>query len=148
MTKALSDLLSKKCAQFGRDFKAGRIEEMTNAFYHPEAVMEGRDMPAEKGRLAISRVFQEARDVYSALVIELEEVTQIGDVAFANFTNRNTIVTGGLDIHRGLMIWTRSDDDWFVIRDFFFAEEAPLLEPVALYPVGGRAFTHLRSQRK
>lgn len=148
MTKALSDLLRKKCAQFGRDFKAGRIEEMTNAFYHPDAVMEGRDMPAEHGRSAISRIFQEARDVYSALVIELEDVTQIGDVAFANFTNRNTIVTGGLDIHRGLMIWAREGEDWLVIRDFFFAEDAPLLEPVALFPAGGKAFAQLRSQRK
>lgn len=148
MSSKLSDLLRKKCLQFGRDFKAGRIEAMTNAFYHPDAVMEGRDMPAEVGRLAISRIFEEARGVYSALIIELEDVTQIGDVAFANFTNRNTIIAGGIDVHRGLMIWTLVGDDWLVIRDFFFAEGAPLLDPVALFPVRAGATTHTRSPRK
>ena len=148
MTDTLYDRLRAKCDQFGKDFAAGRLSEMTIAFYHPEAVMEGRDMPAEQGLTAIGHIFEEAREVYSSLTIELEEITQVGDVAFGNFTNRNSIIGGGMDIHRGLMIWTRSGDDWLVVRDFFFSENSPLLSSIGLHAVGGKGAGIPRASRK
>lgn len=147
MTKQLTSHLRKMCDRFGKDFKAGRIAEMTASFYHPDAVMEGRDMLAEKGHQAIGRIFEEARAVYSSLVIELEEVTCVGDVAFANFTNRNGVIGGGEEIHRGLMIWVREGDDWLVVRDFFFAENAPLSNSMALYPAGSKMVSTVRARR-
>lgn len=147
MTAGLTDRLRKKCQRFGEDFAAGRISEMTSRFYHADAVMEGRELPAEKGHQAIARIFAEAREVYSALAIELDSVTQIGDVAFGNFTNRNSIIGGGEDIHRGLMVWVRVNEEWLVARDFFFADGDPLFNSVPHYPLGGTIASPPRSRR-
>ena len=147
MNPELTKLLRKKCATFGKDFKAGRIKEMIDRFYHPEAVMEGRDLPAQEGREAICRIFEEALDVYSSLTIELEDVKLIGDVAFGNFTNRNAIIGGGEDIHRGLLIWRKDGDEWLAVRDFFFAEGDPLFNSIPLYPSAGQVTPPRRSRR-
>lgn len=105
---------------------------MVREFYLADAVMEGRELPAQVGHEAITRIFAEAREAYSVIEIELDPITVIGSVAFGNITNRNTLTSGEIEIHRGLMIWQEVAGDWFVSRDFFFAERDLLISAMEL----------------
>jgi len=96
--------------------------------------MEGRELPAQAGHEAITRIFMEAREACDAITIEMDPITVVGAVAFGNITNRNTLLNGDVEIHRVLMIWQKDDDDWFVSRDFFFAEQGLLLSELDIVP--------------
>lgn len=124
--EAIRDIISGKCLRFEEMFCASRIEEMVAGFYLPSAVLEGRDLPPQRDHGAIARIFREARDTYESISIELDPLEIHDTVAFGTFTNRNTLPTGEVEIHRGIMIWRKIQADWLVARDFFFAEGDPL----------------------
>lgn len=132
--EAVSQRVASKCRQFESRFRAKRIPAMVRDFYLPDAVMEGRDLPAQVGHKAITRIFTEARSACCRIDIELDALTVVGKVAFGNITNRNTLTSGEIEIHRVLMIWQEVDGDWFVSRDFFFAEQDLLLTELEFAP--------------
>ena len=123
-----------KCRQFETHFRARQIATMVREFYLPDAVMEGRELPAQVGHEAITRIFLEAREACSSISIEAEAITVIGKVAFGNITNHNVLLAGPVEIHRVLMIWEEKDGDWFVSRDFFFAEPDVMLSELDVLP--------------
>lgn len=130
--------LIEKCQQFETRFRARQIATMVREFYLPDAVMEGRDMPAQVGHEAITQIFLDAREACSSISIEAEPVTIIGKVAFGNITNHNVLLAGSIEIHRVLMIWEERDGDWFVSRDFFFAEPDLMLSELDVLPRADR----------
>lgn len=123
-----------KCRQFETRFHARQIATMVREFYLPDAVMEGRELPAEVGHEAIIRIFMEAREACSSISIQAEPITVVGKVAFGNITNQNALLTGSIEIHRVLMIWEERDGDWFVSRDFFFPEPNLMLSGPDVLP--------------
>ena len=127
-----------KCRQFETRFRARQIATMVREFYLPDAVMEGRELPAQVGHEAITRIFLEAREACSSISIEAEAITVIGKVAFGNITNHNVLLAGSIEIHRVLMIWEERDGDWFVSRDFFFAEPDLMLSELDVLPRSDR----------
>lgn len=140
MTEAenVEQRLIEKCQQFETRFRTRQIATMVREFYLPDAVMEGRDMPAQVGHEAITQIFLDAREACSSISIEAEPVTIIGKVAFGNITNHNVLLAGSIEIHRVLMIWEERDGDWFVSRDFFFAEPDLMLSELDVLPRADR----------
>ncbi|MBD3760219.1 hypothetical protein O4H52_15345 [Sphingomonadaceae bacterium G21617-S1] len=130
--------LTAKCRQFETRFRARQIAAMVREFYLPDAVMEGRELPAQVGHEAITRIFMEAREACTSITIEMEPISVIGKVAFGNITNHNALLSGFIEIHRVLMIWEEKDGDWFVSRDFFFAEQGLMLSELDVLPRGDR----------
>ncbi len=127
-----------KCRQFEARFRSRQIATMVREFYSPDAIMEGRDLPAQIGHEAITRIFMEAREACGSISIEMEPLTVVGQVAFGNITNHNALLSGFVEIHRVLMIWEEKDGDWFVSRDFFFAEQDLMLGELDVLPRGDR----------
>ena len=137
-TSAVEQRVTAKCRQFETRFRARQIATMVREFYLPEAIMEGRELPAQVGHEAITRIFMEAREACSSITIDMEPITVVGKVAFGNITNHNALLSGIVEIHRVLMIWEEKDGDWFVSRDFFFAEQGLLLSELDVLPRGDR----------
>ncbi|MBO9378157.1 hypothetical protein GG804_15405 [Sphingomonas histidinilytica] len=144
---AVARRVAEKCRQFENRFRAGQLAVMVQEFYLPDAIMEGRELPAQIGHEAITRLFIEVREVCRSIEIEIDPITVIGPVAFGNITNRNTLMTGDVEIHRVLMIWQEKDGDWFVSRDFFFAEQGLLLSELDLVPLVERRPARNRKPR-
>jgi len=143
---AVEQRLIAKCRKFEARFRARQIAAMVREFYLPDAIMEGRELPAQVGHQAITRIFREVREACNSITIEMDSVTVIGKVAFGNITNHNALLSGFVEIHRVLMIWEERDGDWFVSRDFFFAEQGLMLSELDLVPRGDR-IEHRRSGR-
>lgn len=135
---AVEQRVMAKCRQFETRFRARQIAAMVREFYLPDAIMEGRELPAQIGHEAITRIFMEARAACGSITIEMEPLTVIGTVAFGNITNHNALLSGFIEIHRVLMIWEERDGDWFVSRDFFFAEQGLMLSELDVLPRGDR----------
>lgn len=127
--------IAAKCRQFESRFRARQISAMVQDYYAPEAIMEGRDLPAQLGHEAIIHVFMEAREVCHSIRIDMDPITVIGEVAFGNITNRNTMLNGDVEIHRVLTIWQERNGDWFVLRDFFFSEQNLSFGDVGIDPI-------------
>ncbi|WP_232476061.1 Cif family virulence factor [Flavisphingomonas formosensis] len=137
-TTVVEQRVTAKCRLFEARFRARQIAAMVREFYLPEAVMEGRELPAQVGHEAITRIFMEAREACSSITIEMDPITVIGKVAFGNITNHNALSSGFVEIHRVLMIWEERDGDWFVSRDFFFAEQGLMLSELDVLPRSDR----------
>ena len=133
-TNFVEERVVAKCREFETRFRKRQIATMVREFYLPDAVMEGRDMPAQVGHEAITRIFMQARESCSSISIEAEPIRVIGQVAFGNITNQNVLINGSVEIHRVLMIWEEQDGDWFVARDFFFAEPDLMLSELDVLP--------------
>jgi ketosteroid isomerase-like protein len=125
-TTEVQDRLEQKCQQFAALFAAKSINQMIEAFYAVDAVMEGAELTRQHGRDAIERAFSEARESCRSIEINLDPVTVVGDVAFGCITNINVMKDGGCQVHRGMTVWTKSDGDWFVQSDFFFTQREDL----------------------
>ena len=137
-TNLVEQQIIAKCQLFETRFRARQIAAMVREFYLPDAIMEGRDMPAQVGHEAITQIFKQAREACSSISIEAEPITVIGKVAFGNITNHNVLLAGSIEIHRVLMIWEERDGDWFVSRDFFFAEPDLMLSELDVLPRSDR----------
>ncbi len=124
--KKVTDEIARQCVRFEALFKASQIDEMVSLFYAPDAILEGRDLPPQRGREAIRHVFADARAMCHSIKIELDGIEVHGDVAFTGITNTNQLASGEIEVHRGIMIWRRFEAGWQVVRDFFFIEEHPL----------------------
>jgi ketosteroid isomerase-like protein len=118
----VQERLIGKCRAFEALFKADRIHEMVEQFYAEDAVLEGAELPPRRGRAAIERVFDDARETYSAIRINLDPVIVAGDVAYGGITNINMLDDGTREVHRGVMIWRCVEGSWLVQRDFFFMQ--------------------------
>ncbi|MFT4025641.1 MAG: hypothetical protein QM676_02395 [Novosphingobium sp.] len=116
------DRIIDKCVHFEALFAEARILELTRMFYHATAVLEGRDLPPQVGHDAISKVFIEASYNYAGISILLDDIEIVDTVAYGSITNSNTLKNGATEVHRGVLIWRKFGNDWFVVRDFFFAE--------------------------
>lgn len=142
--KSVTDEIARQCVRFEALFKASQIDEMVGNFYAPDAILEGRDLPPQRGREAIHHVFADARAMCHSITIELDGVEVHGDVAFTGITNTNQLANGEIEVHRGIMIWRRFDAGWQVVRDFFFIEEHPFFG--GLDPLLGEAARHPQRQ--
>lgn len=118
----MRNALLAKCEIFEHLFTASRIEEMIEHFYAEDATLEGLDLPAQRGRSAIIKIFAEARSSYREISINLDPVHVHGDIAFGGITNVNVLIDNRTEIHRGQMIWRKIDGEWFVQSDFFFPQ--------------------------
>lgn len=112
----------EKCGKFSELYRAGRIAEMVAFFYAKDAVLEGPGLAPHVGRGAIEVIFEEVRHACGSIDIQLDPVVITAELAYGCQTNINMRDDGELEIHRGLMIWRRIDDDWFVVHDFFFTK--------------------------
>lgn len=109
-----------KAARFAELFEAGNIGEMVDLFYSEDAVLEGPGTAPQIGREPIKAVFEEVRNSCSAIRIQLDPIIIGSELAYGCQTNINTRIDGEVEIHRGLMVWRRVGDEWFVVQDFFF----------------------------
>ena len=122
----------RKCLRFEQLFAANRIREMVEDFYCEDATLEGPELSPRHGWDAIEDAFLDARASYRSIVINLDPVSVAGEIAFGGIANVNITNNGLREVHRGMMIWRRIGDAWFVQADFFFAQrdELGLAEPL------------------
>lgn len=132
MVNEAEEQIFRKCREFEDSFQVGSIKDMVRKFYHSDAILEGRDLPAQLGHDAITSVFQEARISCDKISINLDPILIVGDVAFGSIRNSNWLNTGEVETHRGLMVWLKKDEEWRVIRDFFFTEGYPIFDSIPL----------------
>ena len=126
------EIIKVKCTLFGQMFESGQIAEMVALFYTPDAVLEGQNLPPQRGRAAIAAVFEEATRFYRTITIEHEPPVVYGEIAFGSISNTNVLMDGSMELHRGLMIWKLVDESWFVERDCFFGMETAILSGDAI----------------
>ena len=125
ISKGVQATFEAKCRRFTQLFEAAAIKELVSYFYHDDAVLEGDGLVGQTGRAAIQNIYMEARLSCHSIQIKLDPIEICDNVAYGFQTNINKRKDGGLEIHRGIMIWRLVDMDWFVTRDFFFTGTNP-----------------------